>query len=122
MKIRWNKESVRFRIAPSELEALGNGVPVSEELAFSGGFWRATIARGETTALLQQGDALHLSLSSADCARLSEPEIEGVYFEGETGPRYFIEKDFPCVHPRAAGAQEESETFAPPPGFEELKL
>jgi len=32
--------------------------------------------------------------------------------------RYFIEKDFPCIHPRAADALEgPSETFAPPPGF-----
>jgi len=122
MKIRWNKESVRFRIAPSELEALGNGASISEELSFNGGFWRATIARGEKTALLQQGGALHLSLSSEDCARLSAPETEGVYFQEEDGPRYFIEKDFPCVHPRAEQTREESETFAPPPGFEERKL
>jgi hypothetical protein len=32
--------------------------------------------------------------------------------------RYFIEKDFPCVHRRAADALESpSETFAPPSSF-----
>jgi hypothetical protein len=37
----------------------------------------------------------------------------------ETPPiRYFVEKDFPCVHPRPVDAMgEPSETFAPPPGF-----
>jgi hypothetical protein len=47
-----------------------------------------------------------------------------VYFQtADSAPfRYFIEKDFPCVHPRAAEALEpRTETFPPPPDFEARK-
>jgi hypothetical protein len=80
-------------------------------------------ATGETSLRFESG-ALRLSLSEADRQKLSAPENEGVYFqsEGEPSLRYFIEKDFPCAHPRAADALEPAtETFAPPAGFEERK-
>jgi hypothetical protein len=37
--------------------------------------------------------------------------------------RYFVEKDFPCAHPRTGDAMEKpSETFKPPAGFEARKV
>jgi hypothetical protein len=40
--------------------------------------------------------------------------------EGEL--RFYIEKDFPCAHPRAGEAEEApTPTFTPPPGFEARK-
>lgn len=125
MKIRWTRDSIRFRITPTELEALLHSQIVREGLTFPGGSWSATILPGcaVTDLRLVDGDML-LHLSAADRARLAEPDAEGVYFpeEGEEGLRYCIEKDFPCAHPRASEAQEpETETFDAPPGFRERK-
>jgi hypothetical protein len=60
--------------------------------------------------------------SREDREKLAVPETEGVYFTTNRPDRglirYFIEKDFPCIHPRAAEALEgPSETFAPPPAL-----
>lgn len=126
MKIRWTKNSVRFRVTPSELGAIRRGETVAETLPLAGGAaWRVEIARGPAkTALTFEVDTLRVLFADADCRRLVEPDREGVYFEQEEAPglRYFIEKDFPCAHPRAAEALETpTETFAPPPGFEERK-
>lgn len=126
MKIRWTRNSVRFRITPSELAAIARGESVSEELTLpNSSGWRATIepATG-ATALSFDAGALRVSLARSDRELLAEPEREGVYFQQESEPalRYYIEKDFPCAHPRAADALEPAtETFAPPPGFEERK-
>ena len=74
-----------------------------------------------------------LLLSDADRLRLSASDTEGIYFEANqadfTEPgsgqgvfRYYIEKDFPCIHPRAGDAMEEpTETFLTPPHFSERK-
>jgi hypothetical protein len=121
MKIRWTRNSVRLRITPSELEDLQRGQAVAETLSLPGGNWNATIRPGAPqTSLILEQSTLVLSLAEADLAQLSTPESEGVYFitEGELPLRYFIEKDFPCAHPRAADALEPaSETFAPSTDF-----
>ena len=127
MKIRWTHDSVRLRITPSELEALGRSEIVKERLRFTGTVngWGAAILPGvaATSAQLVGGDLL-VRLSGKDCQQLSEPDCEGVYFqvEEDTATRYYIEKDFPCVHPRAIEAMEpQTETFPAPTGFEERK-
>jgi len=123
MKIRWRRGSLRLRIAPSELEAIGRGEPVREELAFPGGAaWAAAIVPGAaSTAIDLVGHEARLSLSRADAARLAAPDVEGVYFEAAaaSGPlRFFVEKDFPCLHPRPSGAVEApEETFDAPSDF-----
>lgn len=126
MKVRWTSESVRFRITPSELAALQAGTSVTVALPVPGSpGWRATLlplADGDPTPTRLRGDAdgrVTVDLASPDLAALSEPQTEGVYFGGAGGdtPRFFIEKDFPCVHPRPPEAMERTETFAPPPGF-----
>jgi hypothetical protein len=121
MKIRWTRNSVRLRITPSELQDLQHGQEVTETLSVPGGNWSATIRPGapETSLTLQQS-TLVLSLADADLAQLAAPQSEGVYFNiaGEPPLRYFIEKDFPCAHPRAADALEPAtETFAPSADF-----
>ena len=126
MKIRWTKGSVRLRITPSELEALQRGEAVREVLTLGkGGRWSAAIvSKSAITRIDLKGSDLVFSLSDAELERLALPEAEGVYYQqdGEPSLRYFIEKDFPCVHPRAAEAQEPSgETFRPPEGFADRK-
>lgn len=126
MKIRWTKNSVRFRITPSELTAIERGEKISETLQLPGGAaWCAAIVpASDATTLAFASGTLSLSLAHADVQQLAAPENEGVYFQelGETPLRYFIEKDFPCAHPRVADALEpETETFVPPADFEERK-
>jgi hypothetical protein len=129
MKVRWTTGSIRFRITPTELAALERGEPVTVSLPLpDGGGWTATIApegRGETgLCSTSERGGLCVYLTAADRDRLTDPTTEGIYFTGPLGAdpvglRYFIEKDFPCVHPRPKEAPEDSETFAPPPGFTE---
>ena len=126
MKVRWSKNSIRFRISPTEFEALRRGEAVEEILLLPAGGWRASIVPGAEgpTSFAARGADLALMLCAADLAHLAEPESEGVYFRGELPSdfRYFVEKDFPCAHPTAAKAREPvTETFSPPPDFNARK-
>ena len=122
MKIRWNRTGVRFRITPSELDALVRSEAIHEELMLPGGNWRAAILPGgDATRISLNEGCLRLLLAPADRDRLAAPETEGVYFTMETDDparpllRYYVEKDFPCAHPRPAEAAEPpSETFPAP--------
>jgi hypothetical protein len=104
---------------------LAAGDAVTECLATAGGGWAARVApHAANTDISFTGAELCLRLSDEDLERLLLPESEGVYFRTDTTPmlRYFIEKDFPCVHPRPADALEpETETFAAPDDFEARK-
>lgn len=116
--MRWMRDSLRLRITPSEFEALLRGAACVEAASFPGG-WEATLAPGARTALSSPSPGrCVLTLSDDDLARLGAPDAEGVYF-AQDGYRYFVEKDFPCAHPRPAEAPESGETFAAPPGFAE---
>jgi hypothetical protein len=122
MKIRWTQNSLRFRITPSELEALSCGRPVVENLALADGTWTAELRPGAAQTLLQMASPgqVRLTLAHSDVVRLSDPTAEGIYFREDGNPpvTYFVEKDFPCAHPRSAPiAEAPTETFAPPPGF-----
>jgi hypothetical protein len=113
MKVRWKHDSLRLRITPTELEDLLGGEQVSERFDLSNGsVWEVVICpNAEETGLRNFGPVVHLLLSREDQEKLAVPNRPGLI-------RYFIEKDFPCIHPRAADALEgPSETFAPPPGF-----
>ena len=126
MKVRWTRGGVRLRIEPTELEELQRGAEVAETLSLPGGTWCATIRPAAPhTSLILEGSTLCLSLSEVDLAQLSTPDTEGVYFQTTDAPplRYFIEKDFPCAHPRAADALEpDTETFTPPADFSTRKV
>jgi len=121
MKIRWTRGGVRMRITPTELEALQHGAEAVETLSLPGGNWSATIRPGAPgTSLSLEGSTLCVALSDLDLDQLCAPDAEGVYFQTDDEPplRYFIEKDFPCAHPRAADAIEpDTENFEPPPDF-----
>ena len=124
MKVRRKHDSLRLRITPTELEDLLGGKQVCERLDLSDGpVWEVAIfPNAEETSLRNFGPVVHLLLSREDQKKLAYPEVQGVYFTTNRSGigliRYFIEKDFPCIHPRAADALEgPSETFAPPPGF-----
>ncbi len=123
MKVRWNRDSVRLRITPSEMAMILGGEQVAEELCFPGGAaWRIVVNAGPQTALASESSAASVALSAEDREKLAEPDAEGVYLQAG-GLRYYIEKDFPCVHKRGAEALEpDTETFVPPAGFEERKL
>jgi hypothetical protein len=127
MKVRWTDESVRFRITPTELGQLERGEAIHAELSLPGGGWTATVClepEGETRLSGTGSGTVTLYLSRADVLRLADPSAEGVYFRAARGDapdglRYYIEKDFPCLHPRPVEAEEQTETFAAPPDFAE---
>ena len=126
MKVRWTSGSIRFRITPQELSALEHREKVTEVIVFPGGrTWKASItpSGGETRVQLVDNIAT-MFLSDLDIAHLASPEVEGVYFGGLNADdlRYLVEKDFPCVHPRASHALDPAtETFTPPSDFAERK-
>lgn len=123
MKVRWTRTSLRLRITPAELEAIVQGEPVGETLPMAG--WSVRVVRAPgTTELTMVSGSVALALSPSDAQLLAEPDREGVYFDRGIGEpvRYFIEKDFPCVHPKAMEALEApTETFPEPVGFRERK-
>lgn len=127
MKVRWTAESVRFRITPTELGQLERGEPVHTALSLPGGGWSATVRPdpgGETHLCSEDPGSLSLYLSSVDVSHLADPSAEGVYFRcplgaNPEGLRYYIEKDFPCIHPRPVEAEEQTETFTAPSHFVE---
>ena len=126
MKIRWTEESLRLRITPVELERLEQRLPIETALTLApGGGWRVELSvAGTATELSQVGNMLRIALSDADLTRLSAPDSEGVYFHMERadGVRFYIEKDFPCAHPRGVETLEpQTQTFAAPGDFEERK-
>jgi hypothetical protein len=116
MKVRWTKTSVRCRITPTELTSLENGHPIEESFALSVA-WRAQILPASDKARLEAREGVvRIHLTAEEVTRLASPEHEGVYFQTETEPlvRYYIEKDFPCAHPRPAeSADPATETFPP---------
>jgi hypothetical protein len=124
VKIRWTKNSVRFRITPTELQKLERGEAIRESFPLSASWHAAIVPSSGVTELQFVDGAVQMSLNSGDIKVLSNPANEGVYFQtkDETGIRYFIEKDFPCAHPRAGETMEPvSETFSPPTDFDERK-
>jgi len=76
------------------------------------------------------GGTTIFDISRGDIGKLLEPSVEGVYCHRPTGNQsdnngfsFYVEKDFPCVHPRASElAEEQTETFAAPTGFAERKI
>jgi len=120
MKVRWTSESLRLRITPSELAALLAGDMVRQSAPFPGG-WVATLAPGPATRCHSTAPGRSdIELAPEDLASLADPTSEGVY-PTVGGLRLIVEKDFPCVHPRASAALEHSETFPAPEGFAERK-
>ena len=83
MKVRWNRESLRLRITPSEFAAITNGEAVHEGIAFPGmQFWNMTLRPSDAeTTLASDGQSIYFSLSEADRAKLADPEAEGVYWD-----------------------------------------
>lgn len=115
---------MRLRITPTEFAAVLSGHTASEVLQIPGGTsWQVRLETGAETRLSSDGQVMVLSLSPADRERLADPEAEGVYFQTDEGIRYFVEKDFPCVHTRAKESMEvPTETFVAPRDFERRKL
>lgn len=121
MKIRWKATELRFRITPTELARILAGESVTEVFAFPNG-WRATISSAtETDLRFSDSGVVTVTLSESDREQLGKDDSEGVYFQRDAdGPviRYYVEKDFPCLHPRASEVlSEEGETFAPTESF-----
>ena len=121
MKVRWTRESLRLRITPTEFQSLLGGDVVCESFEFAGKtVWKITVARTENqTSLTADSGVATIAVSEADLRRLSAPDQEGIYFAAESRSRpalrYYIEKDFPCVHPgREEAAEPPTETFSRP--------
>ena len=127
MKVRWNEASLRLRITPSELAALEQGEEIAQRLWVTPNFgWAVTVRpNAPQTALIADGAAVAVMLSPDDLEALARPDAEGVYFRQErpSGVRYYLEKDFPCTHPRAGEAAEvEAETFPGPASAVEFEI
>lgn len=118
MKVRWMENSLRLRITPGELAELQAGQTITERALFPGG-WSVALQPGAESVLHSDTPGtLTLTLSSGELAELAQPQTEGVYVTAERY-KFFVEKDFPCAHPRPKEAQESTATFAPPSGFAE---
>src|SRR5438105_3978195 len=125
MKVRWTASSLRLRITPPELAALQQREPVVENLCLPGGAtpaWAVILQPVESEAdLSASAGTIQFNLPIADIERLSEPDREGLYFH-RYGPvddlhgfSFYVEKDFPCVHPRPSETKErQTETFTAP--------
>ncbi len=122
MKVRWTKNSIRLRITPEELAQLQNDQSINEHfLVWHLDGWSVRVRPSAATSLEMHHGDLVFSLAKKDIVQLSEAECEGVYFL-QDDVRFYIEKDFPCAHPRAGEAAEmPTPTFAPPTGFEARK-
>jgi len=127
MKVRWTKQSVRLRITPGELMQLQREQVVGEAFSCSGALgWQVLVVplphvSSDATSLSMQNGVLTFALSSTDLVKLGEPQREGVYFSQDE-IRFYIEKDFPCAHPRAGESEETpTPTFNAPQGFEDRK-
>ncbi len=108
MKIRFTTSSLRVRITPNELERIKNRESLELTFGIAGG-WKFRLESGERTKLESRDGIVIFELSGADAVLLLEPTREGVYFDVD-GVRFFIEKDFPCEHPRS-NLEETTPTF-----------
>ena len=114
MKVRWTDTSLRLRITPAELEALRGHQAVIASISI--GAWEVFLEAGPwETRLLTRGSQIHLHLSRADLAALLEPAAEGVYLT-QGSFSYYVEKDFPCEHPRSTEVAPEA-ALEPPQTF-----
>ena len=108
MKIRFTTSSLRIRITPNELEQIKNREKLELGFGLAGG-WKFVLEAAQQTKLETRDGVVVLKLSSEDATLLTEATREGVYFEAD-GVRFFIEKDFPCEHPRS-NLEEATPTF-----------
>ncbi len=117
MKVRWTENSLRLRITPAELELLRGRQAVMTIMQI--GAWEVFLEGGPwESQLLTRGAQIHVHLSPADLTALLEPSAEGVYLTRDDF-KYYVEKDFPCEHPRPAevapeSALEPAQTFPRP--------
>ena len=123
MKIRWTSDSLRLRITPSEMALILSGERVTEKFVLSGStLWQVSIQPGDHSSLASEDAEVVVHLSPRDRQMLGDLDTEGIYFQNDENIRYFIEKDFPCAHPRAAESLEPlTETFDAPGGFARRK-
>jgi ribonuclease inhibitor len=108
VKIRFTTSSLRVRITPNELEQIKNRESLELTFGIAGG-WKFRLEADEQTKLETRDGIVIFELSGADAMLLLEPTREGVYFESDS-VRFFIEKDFPCEHPRS-NLEEITPTF-----------
>jgi ribonuclease inhibitor len=110
VKIRFTSSSLRVRITPNELERIKNREKLELSFGILGG-WKFALEPDEQTKLETRDGVVVFDLSATDAEILAEPTREGLYFESE-GVRFFVEKDFPCEHPRTNLEEEATGTFA----------
>ena len=108
MKIRFTNSSLRVRITPNELEQIKNRAPLELAFGIPNG-WKFVLEAAEQTKLETRDGIVAFGLSNADALLLAETTREGVYFEADD-IRFFVEKDFPCEHPRS-NLEEMTPTF-----------
>jgi len=124
MKLRIRGDSLRLRLTRSEVAALVSAGAVSEQMKLSSDArfeYRlvSDAAAREPHALLESG-ALVVRVPSAlaaDWANSNTVGFEARQSNGGEGLLILVEKDFPCLTPRAN--EDDSDAFPRPEGHEE---
>ena len=121
MKLRMAKDSIRFRILRSELEALRAGTPLSETVRLrpgAGGVFGYVLRIGPQTEPVQvqfEACTISVQISPRQFAFWSREEEVGVYeqldFGNDGSLRIVLEKDFACLD---RGEAENQDTFDHP--------
>ena len=118
MKLRIRGQSVRFRLSPNDIDALGRGETVKETLSFGA---EASFVYG-----LVPADISHVAVEAGGAGLLvlcprpmvtTRVETDEVGFErtisgpGSSGLTVLVEKDFQCLIPRG---EDDGNTFPNP--------
>jgi ribonuclease inhibitor len=97
VKIRFTNSSLRVRITPDELERIKNRERLELWFGISDD-WKFALEPDEQTRLETRDGVVVFGLSTTDATILAV--------------RFFVEKDFPCEHPRTHLEEEATPTFA----------
>ena len=114
MKLRFEKNSVRYRIKKSELQQLKKDGVVKDTVAFPGAVltYELRIADVSTVTPSLAGDTITINIPAAIAHQWIDTEEVGIYASISTGQHktleVIIEKDFPC---KDRPDEDKSDTF-----------
>lgn len=117
MKVRLHDDSLRLRLSPAEVAALGRGEAVTSTTPLGPGAALAVAVAVDDvrqTTAAGSGAGVTVTLPRSDAVGWAEDDREGLYAEQDAGGgrtlRIAVEKDYACGHRAPADAA----TFARP--------
>ncbi len=98
MKLRFHKNSLRFRLSQPEVTELSEQGSLLERFEFpNDGLLSFSLELGESEAALFEHNEVRVIAPKEEIASWADSDREGIEFE--SGPiRIAIEKDFQCLH------------------------